>query len=220
MDIIHLLEVLNPLEKVVTVKIDNDKSVFETTGEFLIAIAPTLIAVFAMWYSYKQFKTSLRSQSEQFKLGMNQQINTLKINTKLATEVELMKDDCKVLRETFVSYVDITSLLYNNKLDYKQYSLLTGEEAIKRRDLAHENIMVYSSKFSQTRMLLISYLNLADPDERTFYDCIVAIGYCAFNGDGTGNDLGKLQGEGAIHCFELIKKKRQAILGLAETITD
>ncbi|ECE4329344.1 hypothetical protein DB187_05275, partial [Salmonella enterica] len=90
MDIIHLLEVLNPLKNVVTIKIDNDKGLFTTIAEFLIAMAPTLIAVIAMWYSYKQFKISLRSQSEQFRLGLKQQTNALKINTQLATEIELV----------------------------------------------------------------------------------------------------------------------------------
>lgn len=209
MDIIHLLEVLNPLKNVVTIKIDNDKDLFTTIVEFLIAMAPTLIAVIAMWYSYKQFK-----------LGLKQQTNALKINTQLATEIELIKDECKVLRETYVGYIDDASSLYSNHLDYKQNSGSTEEYAIERRNKAHENIMVCSNKLMQKRMLIISYLNLEDSEEKKFYDCIIAISNCAFNGDGTGKDIGSLQGEGAKFCFELIKRKRQAILSLAETITD
>ncbi|QLS05450.1 hypothetical protein HV327_07520 [Citrobacter freundii] len=220
MDIIHLLEVLNPLKNVVTIKIDNDKGLFTTIAEFLIAMAPTLIAVIAMWYSYRQFKISLRSQSEQFRLGLKQQTNALKINTQLATEIELIKDECKVLRETYVGFIDDASSLYSNHLDYKQNSDSTEEYAIERRNKAHENIMVCGNKLMQKRMLIISYLNPEDPEEKKFYDCIFAISSCAFNGDGTGKDLGSLQGEGAKFCFELIKRKRQAILSLAETITD
>ncbi|EJC8215931.1 hypothetical protein ACHHZC_11700 [Citrobacter freundii complex sp. 2024EL-00228] len=220
MDIIHLLEVLNPLENVVTVKIDNDKNLFTMFGDLLITLAPAVIAGIAMVVSYKQFKTSLHRQSEQFELGIKQQINTLKINTQLATEVELMKEDCKALRETYVSYLDITSLLYRNQCDFKNYSGQLDDDAIKNRNVAHENIMTYSSKFLQTRILLFSYLNLEIPEEKKLQECIIAIGDCTFNGDGTGKDIGKLQGDGAILCFELIKRKRQAIFSLVETITD
>lgn len=167
MDIIHLLEVLNPLENVVTVKIDNDKNLFTMFGDLLITLAPAVIAGIAMVVSYKQFKTSLHRQSEQFELGIKQQINTLKINTQLATEVELMKEDCKALRETYVSYLDITSLLYRNQCDFKNYSGQLDDDAIKNRNVAHENIMTYSSKFLQTRILLFSYLNLEIPEEKS-----------------------------------------------------
>lgn len=219
MDIIHLLEVLNPLKNVVTIKIDNDKNAFGAAVDFLIAIAPTLIAVFAIWYSYKQFKISLHNQNEQFKLGLKQQTNALKINTQLATEIELIKDECRVLRETFVSFLESASLIYNSKVEFNQNLDKTEAYAIERRNQSHENIMSISIKLMQNKMLLLSYLNLEDPEEEKFNECINAITNCAFNGDGTGKDLGTLQGEGAHFCFELIKRKRQAILNLAETIT-
>lgn len=220
MEIIHLLEVLNPLKNVVTLKVDNDKDLFSTISEFLIAIAPALIAGIAMWYSYKQFKISLQNQSEQFRLGLKQQIHTLKINTQLATEVELIKDECKMLREVFVDYLDCTSFLFKNHFEYKQYSDNTGSFSTESRNKAYENIILYNNKALQKRMMLLSYLNLDIPEEKTFFDCIVDILNCATNADTTGGDLGTLQGRGAHLCFELIKKKRQAILSLAETITD
>ena len=220
MEIIHLLEVLNPLKNVVTIKVDNDKDLFSTISDFLIAIAPTLIAGIAMWYSYKQFKIGLQNQSEQFRLGLKQQIHTLKINTQLATEVELMKDECKMLREVFVDYLDCTSFLFKNHFEYKRYSDNTGSFSNESRNKAYENIILYNNKALQKRMMLLSYLNLDIPEEKTFFDCIVDILNCATNADTTGSDLGTLQGHGAHLCFELIKKKRQAILSLAETITD
>lgn len=220
MEIIHLLEVLNPLKNVVTIKVDNDKELLSTISDFLIAIAPTLIAGLAMWYSYKQFKISLKNQSEQFRLGLRQQISTLKINTQLATEVELIKDECKMLREVFVDFLDCTSFLFNNHFEYKRYLNNTDEFSIESRNRAFENIKIYNNKALQKRMLLLSYLNLDIPEEKIFFDCIVDILNCAIKGDATGTDLGALQGHGAHLCFELIKKKRQAILCLAETITD
>lgn len=220
MDIIHSLEVLNPLKNVVTIKIENDKELFASISDFLIAIAPTLIAVIAMWYSYKQFKISLKNQSDQFKLGLKQQNYTLKINTQLATEIELIKDECKMLREGFVAFMDNASILYANHLEYEQNSKRFDEYSIECRNKAFENIKTYSNKLVQERMLILSYLNLENAEEETFYDCLIDITNCAINGDGTGSDLGTLQGLGANLCFELIKKKRQAILNLAQTITD
>lgn len=220
MDIIHLLEVLNPLKNVVTIKIENDKELFASISDFLIGIAPTLIAVIAMWYSFKQFKISLKNQSEQFRLGIKQQNNALKVNTQLATEVELTKDECKVLREVFVDYLDCTSFLYSSYFEYKHHSKNSTAFANESRNKAFENIKLYNNKALQKRMLLLSYLNLEIPEEKIFFDCVVDIINCAANGDGTGTDLGTLQGHGARLCFELIKNKRQAILRLAETITD
>ncbi|HFU1238230.1 TPA: hypothetical protein ACGQTC_003107 [Citrobacter braakii] len=220
MDIIHLLEVLNPLQNVITVKIDNDKGGFATFSDFIIAVAPTVIAGFAIWFSYRQFKISQSKQIEQFNHGIKQQINELKINTQLATEVELMKDESKALREAFVSFVDVASSIYSSKSDFKQYAERLGEDALKHQQLSCQAIIANSSKFLQARLLLISYLNLDDPEEKNFYDCIIAIGDCAFNGDGTGEDLGILQGKGASLCFKLIKKKRDAILSLVDNITD
>ncbi|MDT7128045.1 hypothetical protein RQL77_03010 [Citrobacter braakii] len=220
MDIIHLLEVLNPLKNVVTIKIDNDKDLLTTIAEFLIAIAPTLIAGIAMWYSYKQFKISLKSQSEQFRLGLKQQTNALKINTQLATEIELVKDECKVLRESYVAFMDNASIVYNSRLEHKQYSDNTSDYAIEHRDKAYENIKLYTNKLIQERMLILSYLNIENPEEETFLDCINDITTLAVNANGTGGDLGTLQAHGAHLCFELIKKKRQAILSLAESVTD
>ncbi|EAY2410941.1 hypothetical protein D0X60_11035 [Salmonella enterica] len=220
MDIIHLLEVLNPLKNVVTIKIDNDKGLFTTIAEFLIAMAPTLIAVIAMWYSYKQFKISLRSQSEQFRLGLKQQTNALKINTQLATEIELVKDECKVLRESYVALVDYTSILYGSHLEYKQHSENTSEYAIEHRDKAYENIKTYTNKLLQERMLILSYLNIENREEEEFLDRINGLVNFVVKSNGTAADLGTLQAHGANLCFALIKNKRQAILCLVETITD
>ncbi|HGH3374010.1 TPA: hypothetical protein ACJIK4_003539 [Kluyvera cryocrescens] len=220
MDIIHLLEVLNPLKNVVTIKVDNDKDLFSTISEFLIAIAPTLIAVIAMWYSYKQFKISIKNQNEQFKLGLKQQASALKINTQLATEIELVKDECKILREAYVAFLECASYLYTSHLEFKQNSNNTNPHIIELRNKAFENIKLYTNKLTQERMLILSYLNLENPEEKIFFNCIVDITNCAMTGDGTGSDIGALQGKGATLCFELIKNKRQAILNLAQTITD
>lgn len=220
MDIIHLLEVLKPLNNVVTIKIDNDKDLFATISEFLIAIAPSLIAVIAVWYSYKQFKIGLRNQSEQFKLGLKQQTNALKINTQLATEIELIKDECKLLKDSYVALVNNASIVHNSHAEYEQLLGQPGDYAFATRNNAYENIKIYTNKLLQERMLILSYLDMGKPEEKRFLDCIDSIVNFAVNERGKGGELGTLQAQGANVCFELIKKKRQKILDLAKTIPD
>lgn len=80
MDIIHLLEALKPAGNVVTVKIDDGKSWWESLSTFVITILPALFAGVTLWVSYRQFKS-----------GIRQQVNEMRLSTKLATEVELKK---------------------------------------------------------------------------------------------------------------------------------
>lgn len=228
MDIIHLLEVLKPLNNVVTIKIDNDKELFTSIFDFLIAIAPTIIAALAMWYSYKQFNISLKNQSVQFRLGLKQQANALKINTQLATEIELVKDECKTLRESYVAFMDNSSIVYHSHKERNKYVEIEAEAdtetlaayAREQRDKAYELIKLHTNKLIQERMLMLSYLDVSDTKEKEFLDCINEITTFAVDAKGEAGKLGALQAQGANLCFELIKKKRQKILDLAKTIPD
>lgn len=87
MDILNLLEVLKPSGNVVTVRIDNAKDGLETLYDFIITLAPTIIAIVAIIASYYQFLRSMAQQQDQFSRGVEQQINNLKLSVKLATEV-------------------------------------------------------------------------------------------------------------------------------------
>ncbi|MCK7247839.1 hypothetical protein [Enterobacter asburiae] len=97
MDIIQLLEVLKPAKDVVTVQIASQKDQLAPWIDLAKAVLPAAatagVAWLAMKNSHRQFDKSSERQATEFKLGIEQQVSTLKINTQLATEVALKKEN-------------------------------------------------------------------------------------------------------------------------------
>lgn len=127
MDIIQLLDVLRSSDHAITVKVVNDSQFLDSLGKILIAIVPAIISFLALLFSYWQFKANTQKQSEQFALGIEQQLKTLRLNTQLATEIELKKEVCKEVRAAYVVFMKNHSELYAAKLNYK--SLCDREDA-------------------------------------------------------------------------------------------
>lgn len=219
MDIVNLLEVLKPASHIVTVKMENSSSIWDSASKVLIAILPAFISFIALLFSYIQFKVNIRKQSEQYTLGIEQQLKTLKLNTQLATEIELKKDVCKEVRLAYVEFIKHHLEQYQAKNEYK--------DIINNKDLAsrargnelHKLIMDKSQLIMEAKFLLDSYLDLNDPDARKLYDCLNEVSEIAFSGgDGTGTDLGTAMGRCSQICFRFIENIRKEITGLVDTI--
>ncbi|MDR9973396.1 hypothetical protein QYE92_19220 [Enterobacter cloacae subsp. cloacae] len=219
MDILNLLEVLKPASHIVTVKMDSNSSIWDSVSKVLIAILPAFISFIALLFSYFQFKVNIRNQSEQYTLGIEQQLKTLKLNTQLATEIELKKDVCKDVRLAYVDFIKHHLEQYQAKNEYKE--LLDKNDLVSnaRCSELHKLIMDKSQLIMEAKFLLDSYLDLNDPDARDLYDCLNEVSDIAFSGgDGTGSDLGTAMGKCGQKCFRFIEKIRKEITGLVDTI--
>lgn len=219
MDILNLLEVLKPSSHVVLVKLENSSDVWDSAGKVLIAILPAFISFIALWFSYYQFKANTRNTSKQFTLGIHQQLLTLKLNTRLATEIELKKDICKEVRAAFVGFLKHHSELYNAKNEHLRLKDNVDEESNQRRSKLHEIIMSKSQLIIESKLLIDSYFDLKDPDDKEFFDQLnEATNIALTGGDGTGADLGYSQGKCNRLCFKYIERRRKEITSLVDTI--
>ncbi|MCM7773690.1 hypothetical protein M8S83_16430 [Enterobacter asburiae] len=218
MDILNLIEVLKPSSHVVTVKMENDSSFWDYLSKILIAILPAFISFIALLFSYFQFKTNMRAQSEQYALGIQQQLKTLKLNTRLATEIEMKKDICKEVRAVYIAFMRNHSELYSAKLAYKSLVDREDEEGISKRENAHEVVMKYSQLSLESKMLLDSYLDLSDPHDVEFFKSLNTISNMAFGAECTGTELGEAQGMCAGICYQYLARRHKEITGLVDTI--
>ncbi|HEJ0383080.1 hypothetical protein ACQKOC_23030 [Enterobacter mori] len=218
MDIVNLLEILKPASHVVTVKMETAFNNWDSISKVLIAILPALISFIALFFSYFQFKTNIRYQSEQYALGIEQQLKTLKLNTRLATEIEMKKDVCKEVRAAYVSFMKNHSLLYSAKQNYKSLEQRDDAEGNTKRAIAHEVIMERGQLCLESKMLIDSYLDLKDTHDKEFFDSLNNVSRMAFKAECDGAQLGQAQGKCAGICFEFIERRRKEITGLVDTI--
>ncbi|MGI7011130.1 hypothetical protein EY915_03505 [Citrobacter braakii] len=222
MDIIHLLEVLNPLQNVITVKIDSDKGIFATVGDFIIAVAPTVIAGLAMWYSYKQFKSNLNSQSEQFRQGMQLQINALKVSTQLATEVELKKENCKGVREACVQLLSHANDAYTSKVLYRRKVNNLGQEDDSELDMeledSHKPLLDALKRFREAEYLIETYLD-GDNDE-AFRESIRELDACIRKDNFTAVENKAAKRNCLAMCQNYIKRQQQEITQLSKSLNN
>ena len=219
MDLLNLLEVLKPLDHVVSIKVFNDAGVWDSASKVAIAIIPALISFLALLFSYFQFKSNIRYQSQQFSIGIEQQLKALKLNTRLATEIELKKDVCKEVRAAFVSFMKHHSQQYSAKNEYESIKNNNDDLSYKRCKVLHEKIMASAQSIMEGKFLLDSYLDLNEPDAKELNDALNEITTISITGgDGTGADLGRAQAICSSKCFHFIERRRKEIASLVDTI--
>ncbi|MCK7349285.1 hypothetical protein UXO78_22780 [Enterobacter cloacae] len=219
MDILNLLEVMKPASHVVLVKMQNGSDLWDSASKVLIAILPAFISFIALLFSYFQFKTNTRNTSKQYALGIQQQLMTLKLNTRLATEIELKKDVCKEVRAAFVGFLKHHAELYNAKAETLRLQDNNDAETSERISKLHEVIMSKSQLLIESKLLLDSYFDLNDPDDKEFFDQLNETTKIALTGgDGSGSDLGYSQGKCNRLCFKYIERRRKEITSLVDTI--
>ena len=223
MDIIHFLEVLKPVENVVTIRIDSDKQTFEAIGDFIIAIAPTIIAGLAMWYSYLQFKANLKTQTEQFQIGIGQQISALKVSTQLATEVELQKENCKGVREALVQLLNHATEAYTAKIQYKRklriHEKLKGvipddnyEETLYEIKKPYLDTL---KRFRDTEMLIQTYLD--DNDDKEFRLSMTTLDSCIRDLRSKGAENKDAKRACLELCKSYLKRQQEKITNLSKS---
>lgn len=222
MDLIHLLEILNPVGKVLTVKIDNAKSTFDTFSELLVTASPIVVALIAMWLSHRQFKKNLSQQTLQFQIGIRRQLDELRLNTQLATKIELQKETCKDVRTACVNFLEYANAYYTNKHLYSGYQKVPSNE----RNENHENLIdeafklsvEYSQKVSSSRFFLITFL---DPKRDELFirkiDKVMDVANMDFSQSAT-EELGEAKRQCLDMCREFISTIHQEIIRLSENL--
>lgn len=207
MDIIHLLEALKPAGNVVTVKIDDGKSWWESLSTFVITILPALFAGVTLWVSYRQFKS-----------GIRQQVNEMRLSTKLATEVELKKDACREVRQAYLSFMQKLSELYMCTLDIRDLKKEVGEEGGADLITLKRQFRLYHQQCAYSKTLIDSYLDPSSASDIKFSAQLSHAFNLAANENTKGGDFADEVISCSNMCFEFIDVREKEIINLVETI--
>ncbi|MCU6358473.1 hypothetical protein [Enterobacter quasiroggenkampii] len=222
MDILNLLEVLKPSGNVVTVKIDNAKNGFEAFYDFIITLAPTIIAIVAIVASYYQFLRSMAQQQEQFSKGVEQQINTLKLNVKLATEVELKKENCKGVREACVSLLSHATDAYTKRVVVIRYSDIPDDKKTdydwEQFKLSSDSYISALKRFRDTEYLIETYLD--ETLDAEFSASIKELDACIRSKDLSSEDNKIAKSKCLSLCQAYIKRQQNEIVELSDAISE
>jgi len=222
MDVVNLLEVLKPSGNVVTVKIDNAKNGLDAFYDFIITLAPTIIAIVAIIASYYQFLRSMAQQQEQFSKGVSQQINTLRLNVKLATEVELKKESCRGVREACVKLlshatdaytrrvanIEFNDIADNLKTDYDREQLI----------LTYDAYLSALKSFRDTEYLIETYLD--ERLDKEFSESIKELDACIRRDNINGEENKDAKRKCLTLCRAYIRRQQAEIVELSNAITE
>lgn len=220
MDIIQLLEVLKPAQDVVTLQVVSQKDLLAPWIDLAKAVLPAGATAFVAWKamnkSHRQFEVTSARQAVEFAQSIGQQIRALKIQTKIATEVELKKEYCRDVRDACSQFLSHALETNQHNITYKTACDLlnngvSGYEG--ERDNAHRQFMSALHKMSSSKMLLMSYL---DPTvEKHFYASIINVDQLLQNG---GDDFGKAIGFCLAECRSHLAKKQADISNVPDSI--
>lgn len=224
MDIIQLLEVLKPAKNVFTVQIANDKDQWASFFDLLKAVIPAIatggVAWLAMNKSHQQYKENSKRQSEEFKLGIEQQLKTLKLNARLATEIELKKENCKEVRDATINFISHASTAYRYSFEFHQLvkNNIPGQE--KNRDNAHELFMLSLQNMATSKFMILSFLDQSIEMDKAFTQTLREVDedlVMANKMPGNMGDATKL-GMCLVACSTYLKNKQLEITKLSETV--
>ncbi|HHT0989812.1 hypothetical protein SS21_04910 [Enterobacter roggenkampii] len=220
MDILNLLEVLKPSGNVVTVKIDNAKNGFEALYDFIITLAPTIIAIVAIIASYYQFLRSMNQQQEQFSKGIDQQIDTLQLNVKLATEVELKKENCRGVREACIKLLSHATDAYTRRAANIKYSVIPDNKKTdydwEQMNLTSDAYLSALKRFRDTEYLIETYLD--EKLDAEFSESIKELDECIRSENFSGKDNKAAKRKCLSLCQAYIKRQQTEIVELPNTI--
>lgn len=216
MDIIQLLEVLKPATDVVTVQIASQKDQMAPWIDLAKAVLPAAatagVAWLAMKNSHRQFEKSSERQAAEFKLGIEQQVSTLKVNTQLATEVALKKDNCQGVRDScakFLSHATQASLRQH------EYGLAEKKASIAELETIHNLWMDEMREMTASKIILLSFLS--PEDDRDFFHAIQIVS----NEMDAGCESSGIAGNHCLtECRNYIMRKHQEIIDLTNNINE
>ena len=213
MDIIQLLEVLKPTKDVITVQIASQKDPLTPWFDLAKAVLPAAATAFVAWRamnrSHRQFEITSKRQAAEFDKNLAQQTKVLRVQTQIATEIEIKKEECRNVRDTCAQYLSLAleSDRYKNDFNLAAEFILKGNtEFIEKRNVAHENYLESSRKTASARMLLMTYLN--PETSPSFFESIKNVDTLLVS---SGPNFGGAVGKCLAECRMYIEKKQAEI---------
>lgn len=213
MDIIQLLEVLKPAKDVVTVQIASQKEPLTPWFDLVKAVLPAAATAFVAWRamnrSHRQFEITSKRQSSEFDKNIAQQTKALKVQTQIATEIEIKKEECRNVRESCAQYLSLALESNRYKNDYNlamDYILKGNNDFIDKRNAAHESYITSSHRTLSARMLLMTYLN--PETSPSFFESIKNVDALLLS---SGPNFGGAVGKCLAECRMYIEKKQAEI---------
>lgn len=217
MDIIQLLEVLKPAKDVVTVQIASQNDPLTPWFDLAKAVLPAAATAFVAWRamnrSHRQFEITSKRQAAEFDKNLAQQTKALRVQTQIATEIEIKKEECRNVRDTCAQYLSLAleSNRYKNDFDMAAEFILKGNtEFIEKRNVAHENYLESSRKTLSARMLLMTYLN--PETSPSFFESIKNVDTSLVS---SAPNFGGVVGKCLAECRMYIEKKQAEISTIA-----
>ncbi|MEB6412152.1 hypothetical protein [Enterobacter vonholyi] len=217
MDIIQLLEVLKPAKDVVTVQIASQKDPLTPWFDLAKAVLPAAATAFVAWRamnrSHRQFEITSTRQAAEFDKNLAQQTKALRVQTQIATEIEIKKEECRNVRDTCAQYLSLAleSNRYKNDFDLASEYILKGNtQFIEKRNVAHENYLESSRKTLSARMLLMTYLN--PETSPSFFESIKNVDTSLVS---SAPNFGGVVGKCLAECRMYIEKKQAEISTIA-----
>lgn len=214
MDIIQLLEVLKPARDVVTVQIASQKDQISPWVDLLKSVLPAVatagVAWLAMKNSHRQFEKNSKRQSAEFKLGIEQQVSALKINTQLATEVALKKENCNGVREYCAKFLSHST---QANLHQVAYELAVKGTSIEAVNTSHNQFMAEMREATASKIMLLSYLSTEIDNE--FVRAIQSVGNEITS---EASKFGPAGNKCLEECRDYIMKKHREIINLTHNI--
>ncbi|EMF0745100.1 hypothetical protein V2E82_002465 [Klebsiella aerogenes] len=217
MDIIQLLEVLKPAKDVVTVQIASQNDPLTPWFDLAKAVLPAAATAFVAWRamnrSHRQFEITSKRQAAEFDKNLAQQTKALRVQTQIATEIEIKKEECRNVRDTCAQYLSLAleSNRYKNDFDMAAEFILKGNtEFIEKRNVAHENYLESSRKTLSARMLLMTYLN--PETSPSFFESIKNVDTSLVS---SAPNFGGVVGKCLAECRMFIEKKQAEISTIA-----
>ncbi|WP_310607088.1 hypothetical protein [Buttiauxella brennerae] len=232
MDIIQLLETLKPAAHVISVEVQSNKNFWDS----IIAVWPSLltggVAFAGIWASHRQFKITgarqaqqveeaAQRQTAQFKIDVDRQIKELRLTTRLATDIELKKENYREVRTACIKFLSesntINCLKY--QLDVAKTLAIVQPENEVRTDAFLSSTA--SHQMSQTNLAgcqfsLLSYLN--EKDDATFIKSISSVFEETVINDSTPEVFGAAIVKCNIELRSYILKKQNEIVALSDSI--
>lgn len=224
MDIINLIELLKPQDHLVTVRVSTEASFWPEVGKFIIALLPAAISLFALFFSYLQFKENIKNQTFQFIENTNHQIKIAELNAKLNTEIDLIKNRCDSVRKISVQCIELATAVFEGFAVGRDYDEVYDEqikktEPIRKKILANsEKRIANFDKLISEQAMLMTYLD--NDDDKLFIKSLDNL--CDFKSLSKVDVkvMARLRGEFLMQCREYLKKKDREIIEMAKLSTN
>ncbi|MNB66377.1 hypothetical protein D3C81_200360 [compost metagenome] len=222
MDIIQLLEVLKPAKDVLTVQIANKADPVTPWIDLAKGVLPAAATAFVAWTamkrSHQQFEITSARQAVEFARSLEQQTKALKIQTQVATEVELKKNECRNIRDACAQFLSCAFEASRYNAEWELASKMRGNtpnSALDERMREANNKFLESfRKMMAYQFQIFTYLQLGE--NMAFRNSILKVMKLV---NGERDEFDTSMHECLVECQKHLAVRQGEIVSLPATIT-